>query len=287
MTSTDLVHLSIDQIEHVALRAAHSGQFGFAKPEQAFMAVLAGQEIGIGPFAAVNGIHIISGKPVVGANVLARLVKSSGKYDYRITKHDETECVIAYFEGGDHVGDSRFTIKMAERAGLAGGANWKKTPENMLFARAMSNGVKWFCPDVTAGPFYVEGEIPDEPAAKPAPPRDVVATVERVEANGAASEPPPVTMPYSGDVRATLRGLSDEQKTTLKQALAEANVPVGKTQGELVSAICAHVTLDDWQRVIARIGETATDDEQAEATTMFGEEAERLASVPAYGVGPS
>jgi hypothetical protein len=35
-----------------------------------------------------------------------------------------------------------------------------KFPRNMLFARAMSNGVKWYCPDVTSGvTVYSEGEI--------------------------------------------------------------------------------------------------------------------------------
>lgn len=29
----------------------------------------------------------------------------------------------------------------------------------MLFARAISNGVKWYCPDVFAGPVYVPEEM--------------------------------------------------------------------------------------------------------------------------------
>lgn len=31
----------------------------------------------------------------------------------------------------------------------------------MLFARAMSNGVKWFTPDVFRGPVYVPEEMPE------------------------------------------------------------------------------------------------------------------------------
>jgi hypothetical protein len=30
----------------------------------------------------------------------------------------------------------------------------------MLFARAISNGVKWYCPDVFSGPVYVPEEMP-------------------------------------------------------------------------------------------------------------------------------
>jgi hypothetical protein len=34
-----------------------------------------------------------------------------------------------------------------------------KFPANMLFARAISNGVKWFTPDVFQGPVYVPEEM--------------------------------------------------------------------------------------------------------------------------------
>ena len=42
----------------------------------------------------------------------------------------------------------------------------------MLFARAISNGVKWFTPDLFAGPVYVPGEIEPE--------KEVVDTVAEV-----------------------------------------------------------------------------------------------------------
>ena len=35
------------------------------------MKILAGGELGIGPFAAMSDIHLIDGKPVVGARILA------------------------------------------------------------------------------------------------------------------------------------------------------------------------------------------------------------------------
>ena len=34
-------------------------------------------------------------------------------------------------------------------------SGWVKYPRNMLFARAMSNGVRWFAPEATGGlPVY-------------------------------------------------------------------------------------------------------------------------------------
>jgi hypothetical protein len=37
--------------------------------------------------------------------------------------------------------------------------NIDKFPKNMFFARAISNGVKWFCPDVFSGPVYTLEEM--------------------------------------------------------------------------------------------------------------------------------
>lgn len=123
---------------------------------QAVVKIQAGAEIGIPPFAALTGIHIIQGKPSIGAGLMAARVKGSGKYDYRVTQNDEKGCSIDFYQGPDKIGNSTFTIEDAKKAQTK---NIDKHPKNMLFARAMSNGVKWFTPDVFAGPVYVPEEM--------------------------------------------------------------------------------------------------------------------------------
>jgi hypothetical protein len=54
------------------------------------------------------------------------------------------------------LGTSTFTIDDAKKAGTK---NLDKFPKNMLFARAMSNGVKWFTPDIYESPVYVPEEM--------------------------------------------------------------------------------------------------------------------------------
>ncbi len=62
---------------------ANSGYFADANEQaQAVVKMLAGQEMGVGPFASMSGIHIIKGKPEVGAHLLAGIIKRSGKYEY-------------------------------------------------------------------------------------------------------------------------------------------------------------------------------------------------------------
>jgi hypothetical protein len=128
---------------------------------QAVVKVLAGQEIGIGPIAAMTGIFIVKGKPTIGANVQAAAVKRSGKYNYRIRAHDDSVCRIEFFEragqGWESLGFSQFTRADAVKAGTQ---NLEKFARNMLFARAISNGVKWFCPDIFNGaPVYTPEEM--------------------------------------------------------------------------------------------------------------------------------
>lgn len=156
-----LVKSTLSEIISIGKAFAESGMFPDVKTAaQAVVKISAGQEIGIPPFAAMSGIHIIQGKPTIGAGVMASCVKGSGKYDYRVMESTEQVCSIDFFQGKEKIGNSTFTIADAKKAGTK---NLDKFPKNMLFARAMSNGVKWFTPDVFAGPVYTPEEFDVQP----------------------------------------------------------------------------------------------------------------------------
>jgi len=149
--------MPISEIMTMAKTFAESGMFTDAKGmAQAFVKIQAGQEIGIPPFASMGGIHIIQGKPTLGAGLIASTVKGSGKYDYRVKEMTEKVCSIDFLQGSEFIGNSTFTIEDAKKALTK---NIDKFPKNMLFARAISNGVKWFCPDVFSGPVYTPEEM--------------------------------------------------------------------------------------------------------------------------------
>ena len=146
------------EIMEVSRMLAKSGYFQDAKDEaQAFVKVLAGREIGFPSFASMTGIHIIKGKPTLGANLMAAAVKRSSKYNYQVNKLDNKVCELSFFENGQEIGISKFDLDEAKRAGTQ---NLAKYPKNMLFARAISNGIKWFCPDLFLGaPVYTPEEL--------------------------------------------------------------------------------------------------------------------------------
>jgi hypothetical protein len=155
--SNEIVKSSLTEIMSIGKAFAESGMFPDIKTAaQAVVKIQAGAEMGIPPFAAMSGIHIIQGKPTVGAGLMAANVKGSGKYDYRVIESTDKTCSIDFYQGKEKIGNSTFTLEDAKKAGTK---NIDKFPKNMLFARAISNGVKWFTPDVFSGPVYVPEEM--------------------------------------------------------------------------------------------------------------------------------
>lgn len=154
---------------------AKSGYFKDARDaSQAVVKVLFGQEIGVGPVSAMMGIHIIEGKPSPSANLMAARVKASGRYDYRVQERSPKRCALEFFEKGpagwEPLGVSEWTLEDAKAANLLGKNVWKSYPRNMLFSRAMSDGVRTFCPDLFGGaPVYTGEELGVEVDAEGVP----------------------------------------------------------------------------------------------------------------------
>jgi hypothetical protein len=161
MTNALTIYSQFDQLQRAALALQKSGYFQDVKSEaQAIVKVMAGAELGLPPFASMTGIHIIQGKPVLGANVIATLVKNDPRYDYRVKVASDTDCQLEWYEGGKPVGVIGFAMREAQAAGLTGKDNWKKYPSDMLFARAISRGARRFAPGIFGGsPVYTPDEM--------------------------------------------------------------------------------------------------------------------------------
>ena len=173
-----------------------SGMFSDVKSAaQAVVKIQAGAELGIAPFAAMTGIFIIEGKPGLGAGLIAGKIKASGKYDYRVVRLDNDGCVLEFYQSHTKLGESSFT---REDAGMALYKNtksgnmepliqkytWRQYPRNMMFARAISNGARWYCPDIFSGSVYTPEELGDD--------NTVDVSFQVVEEQPAQVEPEPV-----------------------------------------------------------------------------------------------
>ena len=129
---------------------------------QAAVKVMAGQELGFGPIASMTGIYIVKGRVTLSANLMAAAIKRHPAYTFRVKEHNAEVCTIDFLEDGEVIGTSSFSMDDAKAAGLAGSETYKKFPKNMLYARALSNGAKWYCPDVFGGAIYTPDELGEE-----------------------------------------------------------------------------------------------------------------------------
>lgn len=169
---------------------AESGLFKDAQQAgQAFAKILAGRDLGLTPFESMGQLHVIEGKVEASSDLHATRVRSRDGYDYevwwikadaqgnreavRAGDEDPTDlrdvvgCAIAFTVDGEPRGVSRWTIEDSELAGLnrptrsGAKSNHTKFPRSMFFARAMTNGVAWYVPEVMGGMrVYGSGELP-------------------------------------------------------------------------------------------------------------------------------
>ena len=128
-------------------------------PEKAAVRILAGKEMGVGPIASVIGIRVNAGRVSMDATLVAGCIKRSGRYDYKITAHTNDVCALVFFENGEPVGESAFSLADAKTAGLAGKDTWRSYPRNMMFARSLSNGARWYCAGIFGGSIYTHEEL--------------------------------------------------------------------------------------------------------------------------------
>jgi hypothetical protein len=234
---------------------ASSGYFADAKSiSQAVVKVLAGRELGLAPVASMSGINIIQGRPALSANIMASLVKRSGRYDYRVKEMTDKNCSIEFFEKVDRIaenpdGKTVSAIKVRESIGVstfslaeaqkAGTKNLDKFPRNMLFARSMSNGVRWYCPDVTQGPVYTpeelgaetdeEGQLVSAPEPIPVSPR--IDMGETVDATPVEDCPPELVKSEPG--------AEDSPMDKVEGKLADLSAALGFNQDYLSKALTA------------------------------------------------
>lgn len=149
--------LSYNEIAQISKAFVASGMFGrdMQKISQGITKIMAGQELGLAPFASMRAVHVIDGNATLSANTMAGMVKSSGRYDYEVKKKEVDECIIDFFEIRNNkrvkIGTESFNEAEAKSAGLLNKQNWQKYPKAMMFARCISNGVRTYCPDVFSG----------------------------------------------------------------------------------------------------------------------------------------
>jgi DNA-directed RNA polymerase specialized sigma24 family protein len=154
------------------------------KPAEVTAAIMAGQEIGLQPVAALRSIDVIQGKPSLSAVAMRGLVQSKG-HEVWVEESTETRAIVKGRRRGEEVVQtSTWTIDRAKRMGLTSKSTWKDQPQAMLIARATAECCRLVAADVILGMPYAREELldlDDEVELKPARKVAKRRTVKRAE----------------------------------------------------------------------------------------------------------
>lgn len=132
------------------------------KPANVLFAYEYGELLGLHPIAAITGIHVIDGKPSIGASLIAALVRRAG-HKLRVEDNGQAaRCQIWRTDDPGFAYSATWDMGRAKQAGLLGRTNWQRYPAAMRKARAISECARDACPEVLLGLNYTPDELGGE-----------------------------------------------------------------------------------------------------------------------------
>lgn len=120
--------------------------------------VATGRALGLADMTALRGINVIQGKATLSAELMSAIARAHG---HSITGKVTSEKAVVRgkrLDNGDEL-ECEFTMEMAEAAGLLKNPAWKKHPDDMLWARAVSKLCRRLFADCFAGATYTAEDL--------------------------------------------------------------------------------------------------------------------------------
>ena len=130
------------------------------KAPEVAASILTGREVGLPPMASLREVYVVNGRPRLSAKALRALVLSHG-HTLEVTELTDELCTVrgARRERPDSFTEVSFSLRDAQRAGIASKDVWKQYPRQMLAARATSLLCDLLFPDATGGLEAVDDEL--------------------------------------------------------------------------------------------------------------------------------
>ena len=159
--SNELALPTLDALKDFAQTALRSGLLppAIKSPEAAFVIIATGRELGLSPMQSLRGIHVISGRPVLSAQMMLAIAKRSPSCVYFQLVESTTEQAIYETQRRGDPKPTRlvYTLDDARRAKLTNNPTWSAHPAAMLRARCSSALARDVYPDELLG-IYEEDE---------------------------------------------------------------------------------------------------------------------------------
>jgi hypothetical protein len=215
----------------------------------AIAAIQCGAELGIPPVASLNQIKIIKGQMTLSARVLLALATTKAGVKWRVVESTDKRCEIVFTRPGWQDVTSIFTIEEAKLAGLVkDDSGWQKFPQDMLFARCSSRGVRRIAPDTTMG-LYATEEIQDADIVDDEKKSDDIfpeaGPVEHPKDEPAKKEPEKKPEPAPGDDISDMAETS-EDTDAMEGKDAEIEAAITKIKDKLAAAEIDAKKFKEW-----------------------------------------
>lgn len=188
-----LVPQSLDEAFRVAQAIAGSGLAprGLDKPEQVMVAIMAGAELGLAPFQALQSFAIVNNRPTLWGDGLMAVARAQG-IRAREWMEGEGDTAVAHCEvtrpDTGEVIVRTFSVADAKKASLWGKQGpWQAYPRRMLQMRARAWALRDGCADMLRG-FQVREEVEDYQPVRDVTPTQGPGLAARLNAPAAASE---------------------------------------------------------------------------------------------------
>lgn len=222
-------------------------------------AILLGKSLGVDPLTALRNIYVIKGRTGMYSAFKAAIAASHGHEMWVVENTDDVATVRGRRKGwpADREVSVTITIGMAEKAGWFTNSNYKTTPADMLYARALGRVA-----DRIAGPelFGIPSaeDLQDLPEDQPAQVKVTAADIRRE----------PKQLPPAGADHIAADHINQQAEARRKQAAAEESRALEQLSADSAAARAALEQLAD--EVVAR------EREQLEADALRAENEQRV-----------
>jgi hypothetical protein len=130
------------------------------KPEAVLSIILMARELNIPPMTALTKMHFIQGQPTLPAQMMLALAKKSNpEIDYRSTTDNVKNSVTVQAinkSDGSLICESIWDMARAKQLGVAGRDQYIKQPLVMLKWRAVTEVIRFACPEAVNGIYGYE-----------------------------------------------------------------------------------------------------------------------------------
>ncbi|KQS55939.1 hypothetical protein ASG17_07765 [Brevundimonas sp. Leaf363] len=161
-----LVPQTLDEAFRVAQAIAASGLAprGLDKPEQVMVAIMAGAELGLAPFQALQSFAIVNNRPTLWGDGLMAVARAQGikarEWIDGVGDQAVASCEVTRPDTGEIIRRS-FSVADAKKAALWNKQGpWQSYPKRMLQMRARAWALRDGCADMLRG-FQVREEVED------------------------------------------------------------------------------------------------------------------------------